>query len=42
MTCKSNKSNSTAAAIQVKENLQEELSVHLYFRKLKSAKTPGA
>ena len=29
------KSNSTASAVQVEANLQEELSVHLHFRKLK-------
>ena len=32
---KCNKSNSTAAAVQVEANLQEELSIHLHFRKLK-------
>ena len=31
----SNKSNSTAGAVQVEANLQEQLSDHLYFRKLK-------
>ena len=30
-----NKSNSMADAVQLEENLQEELSVHLHFRKLK-------
>ena len=29
-----NKSSSTADAVQVAANLQEELSVHLHFRKL--------
>ena len=29
-----NKTNSTAGAVQVKANLQEELSVRLHFRKL--------
>ena len=29
------KSNSTAGAVQEKVNLQEELGVHLHFRKLK-------
>ena len=28
-------SNLTSAAVQVEANLQEELSVHLHFRKLK-------
>ena len=29
-----NKSNSTAGAVEVKTNLQEQLSNHLHFRKL--------
>ena len=33
-----NKSNSTAGAVQVKANLQEELSIHFHFRKLNIAK----
>ena len=33
-----NKSNSMACAVQVEANLQEELSVHLHFRKLNWSK----
>ena len=32
---KKNKSNSTAGAVQVEANLQEQLNDHLHFRKLK-------
>ena len=35
------KRNSTAGAVQVETDLQEELSVHLHFRKLMLLKTSG-
>ena len=36
-----NKSNSMAGTVQVEANLQEELSIHLHFRKLMLLKMPG-